>query len=73
LAIDPTERFFYIGTSTGDIYLVPLFRHRAVLGSNSGGSGGLEAVGGGGQGSASIKTSPSIISVKYAPLAALCD
>lgn len=64
LAVDPTERFFYIGTSTGDIYHVPLFRHRAMLGASSGVGGSIEAIGGGGQGSASIKTSPSVISTK---------
>jgi pre-rRNA-processing protein IPI3 len=66
LAIDPAERFFYVGTSTGDVHLVPLFRHRDALGASATASAGfVDAVGGGGQGSASVKTDPSVISHKY--------
>lgn len=34
LAVDPSERFFYVGTTQGDVYHIPLFRKRTVLGDH---------------------------------------
>ncbi|WWD21046.1 hypothetical protein CI109_105527 [Kwoniella shandongensis] len=67
LAIDPSERFFYVGTTQGNVYHVPLFKRRGVVGGNAHAlesEGGYEAVGGGGSGSAPIKTEGAVISTK---------
>ena len=60
LAVEPAERFFYVGTTGGDVYNVPLFRRREELGENN----DLEAIGGGGQGAPSSKVEGSVISYK---------
>ncbi|KAK8843430.1 hypothetical protein IAR55_007087 [Kwoniella newhampshirensis] len=69
LAIDPSERFFYVGTTQGVVYHVPLFRRRGVVGGNAI-EEGYEAVGGGGSGSAPIKTEGAVITLKT-PITAL--
>ncbi|RSH95363.1 Pre-rRNA-processing protein ipi3 [Saitozyma podzolica] len=61
LAVDPSERFFYVGTTQGDIYYVPLFKRREEMGGRL---GDVEAVGGEGQGGAPIKAEGSVVSVK---------
>lgn len=62
LAVDPSERFFYVGTTQGDIYHVPLFKRREEMGGRL---GDVEAVGGEGQGGAPIKAEGSVVSVKW--------
>ena len=63
LCVDPSERFFYVATTQAEVILVPLFKRREELGQ-------LEAVGGGGLGSAPIKTDGSVINLK-SPITAL--
>lgn len=60
IAVDPSERSFYVASVSGDVYHIPLFRRRAEVG----GRGDIEAVGGGGQGAAPIKTEGQVISLK---------
>lgn len=48
LALDPTERFVYAGSTSGSVYLIPLFKRKAQLGQ-------IEAMGGDGPGSAAVK------------------
>jgi pre-rRNA-processing protein IPI3 len=62
LVVDPSERFFYVGTTQGDIYHVPLFKRREEMGGRL---GEVEAVGGEGQGGAPIKAEGSVVSVKW--------
>ncbi|OCF44890.1 pre-rRNA-processing protein IPI3 [Kwoniella heveanensis CBS 569] len=70
LAIDPSERFFYVSTTQGDVYHIPLFRRKGGIGSGALESAGMdvdsgyEAVGGGGNGVAPIKTEGAVISIK---------
>jgi pre-rRNA-processing protein IPI3 len=59
LCLDPYERFFYAGSTQGEIYHVPLFKRRGELGSRE-----MEAVGGGGLGAAPIKAEGSVITSK---------
>ncbi|OXH30883.1 pre-rRNA-processing protein IPI3 [Cryptococcus neoformans] len=77
LAVDPSERFFYVGTTQGDVYHIPLFRKRTVLGDHhhqhtaalESPQDEWEAVGGGAEhasASAPIKTQGAIISLKDA-------
>ncbi|OXG31405.1 pre-rRNA-processing protein IPI3 [Cryptococcus neoformans Bt15] len=79
LAVDPSERFFYVGTTQGDVYHIPLFRKRTVLGDHQhhhqhpsaleSPQDEWEAVGGGAEhasASAPIKTQGAIISLKDA-------
>ena len=61
IAVDPSERFFYVASTGGDVFHIPLFKRRAELGSR----GDLEALGGGGQGAPPIKTEGHVISLKY--------
>lgn len=61
IAVDPSERFFYVASTTGDVYHIPLFKRRAEVGSAR---TDLEAVGGGGQGAAPIKAEGQVISLK---------
>ncbi|WVO15267.1 hypothetical protein L204_102923 [Cryptococcus depauperatus] len=35
LAVDPSERFFYVGTIQGQVFHVPLFRKRSTIGETS--------------------------------------
>ncbi|WVR09162.1 hypothetical protein IAU60_006224 [Kwoniella sp. DSM 27419] len=72
LAVDPSERFFYVSTTQGDVYHVPLFRRRGGVGSMAlqGAEQEYEAVGGGGDGAAPIKTEGAVISTKT-PITAL--
>ncbi|KIR35058.1 pre-rRNA-processing protein IPI3 [Cryptococcus deuterogattii MMRL2647] len=76
LAVDPSERFLYVGTTQGDVYHIPLFRKRNVVGGNSAAHAAAaalelepqedewEAVGGGGAGaSAPNRTTGAVISV----------
>ncbi|KAL0247606.1 hypothetical protein I308_103682 [Cryptococcus tetragattii IND107] len=74
LAVDPSERFLYVGTTQGDVYHLPLFRKRNVVGGNSAAHAAAalelepqqdewEAVGGGGATSAPIRTTGAVISV----------
>lgn len=65
IAVEPSERFFYVASTAGDVYHIPLFRRRAEIG----GRGELEAVGGGGQGAPPVKTEGHVISLKYATVA----
>jgi pre-rRNA-processing protein IPI3 len=60
IAVDPSERFFYVASTGGDVFHIPLFKRRAELGSR----GDLEALGGGGQGAPPIKTEGQVISLK---------
>ena len=62
LAVDPTERLFYVGSAQGVVFQVPLFKRRAELGALA---GEVEAVGGGGPGSAPLKAEHGVISLKY--------
>ena len=62
ISVDPSERFFYVATTGGDVYHVPLFKRRAELGSR----GDVEAIGGGGQGAPPIKLSGHVVSLKSA-------
>ncbi|ORY26263.1 WD40-repeat-containing domain protein [Naematelia encephala] len=57
LSVDPLERFFYVGTTSGEVFHVPLFKRRNQVGD-------LAAIGGGGDGSPPIKTEGSVISLK---------
>lgn len=73
LAVDPSERFFYVGTTQGDVYHFPLFRKRAVLGDHDQSAAAAaasqdewEAVGGDGNASAPIKPQGAVISLKDA-------
>lgn len=79
LAVDPSERFFYVGTTQGDVYHIPLFRKRTVLGDHQhhhqhpsaleSPQDEWEAVGGGAEhasASAPIKTQGAVISLKDA-------
>ncbi|OXG49105.1 pre-rRNA-processing protein IPI3 [Cryptococcus neoformans] len=79
LAVDPSERFFYVGTTQGDVYHIPLFRKRTVLGDHhhhhqhpsalESPQDEWEAVGGGAEhasASAPIKTQGAVISLKDA-------
>ncbi|OXG78983.1 pre-rRNA-processing protein IPI3 [Cryptococcus neoformans Gb118] len=79
LAVDPSERFFYVGTTQGDVYHIPLFRKRTVLGDHhhhhqhpsalESPQDEWEAVGGGAEhasASAPIKTQDAVISLKDA-------
>ncbi|BEJ14758.1 hypothetical protein CspHIS471_0405250 [Cutaneotrichosporon sp. HIS471] len=47
LAVDPAERFLYVGTKAGDVYLIPLYKRKAQMGR-------VEAVGGEGAGATPI-------------------
>jgi pre-rRNA-processing protein IPI3 len=60
ISVEPSERFFYVSTTGGDVYHVPLFKRRAELGAR----GDVEAVGGGGQGAPPIKLQGHVISLK---------
>jgi pre-rRNA-processing protein IPI3 len=60
ISVDPSERFFYVATTSGDVYHVPLFQRRAELGAR----GDVEAVGGGGQGAPPVKVTGRVISLK---------
>ncbi|WVQ81427.1 hypothetical protein IAT38_003551 [Cryptococcus sp. DSM 104549] len=68
LAVDPSERFFYVATEQGDVYHIPLFRKRGVVGGNAmvgeEEEGDWEAVGGGGSGAVPVKTEGAVISTK---------
>ncbi|OXG80821.1 pre-rRNA-processing protein IPI3 [Cryptococcus neoformans var. grubii Br795] len=79
LAVDPSERFFYVGATQGDVYHIPLFRKRTVLGDHhhhhqhpsalESPQDEWEAVGGGAEhasASAPIKTQGAVISLKDA-------
>ena len=69
IAVDPSERFFYVASTSGDVYHIPLFKRRAEVGSAR---TELEAVGGGGQGAPPIKAEGQVISLKYVYLSRLC-
>lgn len=56
LAVDPSERFLYVGSTAGNVYHIPLFKRKAQMGQ-------VEAVGGDGPGSAPVKVDMSCISV----------
>ncbi|WWC97842.1 hypothetical protein V866_004729 [Kwoniella sp. B9012] len=60
LAIDPTERFFYVSTSQGEVYHIPLFRRKDTLNT----AAEHEAVGGGGNSSIPLKVEGSVVSLK---------
>ena len=62
IAVDPTERFFCVGTEQGQVYHVAMFRRRGQIGDVNGGD--LEAVGGGGIGEPGVKAGPSVFSSK---------
>lgn len=62
LAVEPSERFFYVGTAQGEVYHVPLFKRRGELGGAM--SDDSEAVGGGGQGAPPVKTEGAVITYK---------
>ncbi|WWC91336.1 uncharacterized protein L201_006279 [Kwoniella dendrophila CBS 6074] len=70
LSIDPSERFFYVSTTQGDVYHIPLFRRKGLNGitsleDRSSSPLGFEAVGGGGNSSIPIKIDGgSIIKLK---------
>ncbi|WVW79206.1 hypothetical protein I302_101172 [Kwoniella bestiolae CBS 10118] len=55
LSIDPSERFFYVSTTQGEIYHIPLFRRKDTS---------YEAVGGGGHSSIPTKVEGSVITLK---------
>lgn len=57
LAVDPSERFIYVGSQAGDVYFIPLFRRRQGLGERE-----MEAVGGGEVGAPPIKADGAVIS-----------
>lgn len=61
LALEPSERYFYVGTTGGDVYHVPLFKRRGELG---GANSDIEAIGGGGQGAPPTKVEGAVISYK---------
>jgi pre-rRNA-processing protein IPI3 len=61
VVVEPGERFFYVGTTKGEVYNVPLYRRRGEVG---GVAGDVEAVGGGGIGSAPIKMEGCVINHK---------
>lgn len=61
LAVEASERFFYVGTAQGDIFHIPLFRRRGDVGDVG---DEIEAVGGGGQGAPPVKSDGSVISNK---------
>jgi len=65
LAVEASERFFYVGSAQGEVYHVPLFKRRGELGGGVGMNDDVEAVGGGGQGAAPIKTEGAVITYKY--------
>ncbi|KAK1922465.1 putative ribosomal large subunit assembly and maintenance-related protein [Papiliotrema laurentii] len=67
LALEPSERYFYVGTTGGDVYHVPLFKRRGELG---GANSDIEAIGGGGQGAPPTKVEGAVISYK-SPITAL--
>jgi hypothetical protein len=56
LAFEPSERFFHVGTDSakGEVFQVDLYRRKAEVG-DAGRAAAVEAVGGGGLGSAGIK------------------
>ncbi len=58
ISVDPTERYFYVGTTLGNVYHIPLFKRRAALGALA---GDAEAVGGGGFGAPPIKAEHGVI------------
>ena len=60
IAVDPSERFFYVSSTEGEVYLAPLFKRRAEMG----GRGDIEAIGGGGQGAPSQKVGDRVITLK---------
>jgi pre-rRNA-processing protein IPI3 len=53
ISLDPLERFFHVGTSAGEVYHVRMIRRRKEMGGRE--EGVVEAVGGGGLGSESVK------------------
>lgn len=61
IAVDPTERSFYVGTTQGNIHHVPLFKRRAEVGAMA---GELEAIGGRGPGSAPLKAEQGVVTYK---------
>lgn len=54
---DPTERFVYVGSKQGDVYLIPLFKRKAQMGQ-------VDAVGGEGVGSPAVNVDAPCIHVE---------
>jgi pre-rRNA-processing protein IPI3 len=48
LVVDSAERFLYVGSGEGNVYLIPLFKRKGAV-------GGAEAIEGDGLGAPSIK------------------
>jgi pre-rRNA-processing protein IPI3 len=61
VVVDPGERFFYAGTSKGEVFECPLYRRRGEVGEMA---AIMEAVGGAGAGGAPIKSEGCVISHK---------
>ena len=59
MVVEPSERFFYVGTANGDVYHISLFKHRGELGSAA---AEVLAVGGGSLGAAPVKVDGKVIS-----------
>lgn len=57
LAVDPSERFLYTGTKSGDVYLIPLFKRKAQMGR-------AEAIGGEGAGAPPISLETACVHVE---------
>ena len=73
LAVEPAERYFYVGTKNGDVFHIPLFRRRGQVGDGAEPTETTditEAVGGGGQGAPAVKADGAVIAYK-SPITAL--
>jgi pre-rRNA-processing protein IPI3 len=57
IAVEPVERFFYVGSAQGSIYHIPLYKRRGEIGDMD---ASIEAIGGGI--GAPIKTDGSVLS-----------
>ncbi|WRT68936.1 uncharacterized protein IL334_005918 [Kwoniella shivajii] len=70
LSIDPSERFIYVSTTQGEVYHIPLFRRKGVIGSSVN-EEKYEALGGGGDSSLPLKVEGSVISLKQSSITSM--